>query len=108
VAAKLRAGLESAGLQVLDQTRLGEGEPWSDALRRMVTQSDAIVGLVGEDEISPWVSAEIKAAVASSKPALVLLANGASSAGLPGDVRTLEIDVNRLDSMAIAESLRSW
>jgi hypothetical protein len=62
---------------------------------------------VCEDEISPWVSGEIKAAVASSKPALVLLASGASNAGLPSDVRTLAVDVNRLDPMAIAESLRS-
>jgi hypothetical protein len=106
VAAKLRAGLQSAGLEVLDQTRLSPGEPWSEALSRMMVKSDAVLGLVCEDEISPWVSGEIKAAVASSKPALVLLASGASSAGLPSDVRTLAVDVNRLDPTAIAESLR--
>jgi hypothetical protein len=107
VAAKLRAGLEDAGLKVLDQTRLGAGEPWSEALQRMMAQSDAVVGLVCEDEISPWVSAEIQAAVASAKPALVLVAVGVSTAGLPSDVRKLQVDVNRLDPMAIAELLRS-
>lgn len=107
VAGKLRGGLESAGLAVLDQTQVSPGEPWSEALHRMMVQSDAVLGLVCEDEISPWVSGEIKAAVASSKPALVLLASGASNAGLPSDVRTLAVDVNRLDPMAIAESLRS-
>jgi len=107
LAAKIRAGLESADFDVLDQTRLGPGEPWSEALRRMMTQSDTVVGLVGEDVISPWVSSEIKAAVASSKPALVLFAAGASSAGLPSNVRTLAIDADRPDTMAIAELLRS-
>jgi TIR domain/YEATS family len=107
VAAKLRGGLQSAGFEVLDQTQVGPGEPWSEALRRMITQSDTVVGLIGEDEISPWVSAELKAAAASSKPALVLLATDSSGVKLPGDVRTLAIDANRPDVMAIAELLRS-
>jgi hypothetical protein len=107
VAAKLRTGLGNAGLEVLDQTRLAPGEPWSETLERMIAQSDAVVGLVGEDEISPWVSAEIKTALASSKPSLVLLTAGASSIGLPSEVRTLAIDANHFDPMKIADLLRS-
>ena len=107
VAAKLRGGLQSAGFEVLDQTRLDPGEPWSEALRRMITQADTVVGLIGEDDISPFVSAELKAAAASSKPVLVLLAAGASSVGLPDDIRTLAIDANRPDVTAIAALLRS-
>jgi hypothetical protein len=107
LASKLRAGLQDAGLEVFDQTQLGAGELWSEALRRMIAQADAVVGLVSEDEISPWVSAELKAAEASSKPALVLLAADASGIKLPGDVRTLTIDANRPDVTAIAELLRA-
>ena len=106
VAAKLREGLESAGLKVLDQTQLAPGEPWNDALRRMMAQSHAVVGLVGEEEISPWVSGEIKTAVASSKPALVLLPTGTSRVKLPSNVRTLKVDVDRIDPMAIVAELR--
>jgi hypothetical protein len=107
VAAKLRAGLQSAGLTVLDQTRLGAGEPWSETLQRMMAQSAAIVGLVCEDEISPWVSAEIQVAVGMAKPALVVVPAGVSIAGLPREARILQGDVNRLDAAAIAEQLRS-
>jgi hypothetical protein len=106
-AAKVREGLTKAGLDVLDQTRIDAGEVWSDALKRMISQADAVVGLVGEDEISPWVSAEIKAAVASEKPAFALLAPGSFSAGIPKGARTLEVDVNRLDPSSIAELIRS-
>jgi hypothetical protein len=107
VAAKLRGGLQSAGFEVLDQTRLDPGEPWNEALRRMITQADAVVGLIGEDGISPLVSADVNAAVASSKSALVLLAASASSVGLPKDVRTLPIDMKHPDVTAIAELLRA-
>jgi hypothetical protein len=107
VAAKLRAGLENAGLEVLDQTRLSESEPMSEALRRMMEQCDVVIGLLCEDEISPWVSDEIKTAVTSSKPTFVLLPAGASSVELPKGVQTLTVDVDRLDPTAIAEFLRS-
>jgi len=107
VAAKLRAGLKDEGLTVLDQTSLRAGEPWNDALRRMMAQSDEVVALVCEGEISPWVRAEIQAAAASAKPTLVLVAEDASTAGLPKEVQTRQIDVNRLDPKAIAAELGS-
>lgn len=106
VAAKIRGGLQSTGFEVLDQTRLDPGEPWSEALRRMITQCDTVVGLIGEDGISPLVSADVNAAVVSSKPALVLLGTGASNVKLPSDVRTLTIDASRPDVRAIAQLLR--
>ena len=105
-AGKLRNGLKSAGFEVLDQTRLASGEPWGEALQRMIAQSHAVVGLVGDDEISPVVSGEINAAVASSKPALVLLPTGTSRVKLPSNVRRLEVDVDRIDPMAVVAELR--
>jgi hypothetical protein len=107
VAAKVRAGLESAGVEVLDQTRLGPDEPLTEALQRMIVRSEAVVGLVGDDEISPWVDAEIKAALASSKPALVLLTSGASAPGLPDNVHVVSVDPNHLDPKTIYELIRS-
>ncbi len=107
LAAQLRDGFENVGLTILDQTRVVAGEPWSEVLQRMIAQSDAVVGLVSEDDISPWVSEEIQAAVALGKPALVLAAAGVSTAGLPSDVRPLQVDMNQLDPTTIADLLHS-
>jgi hypothetical protein len=106
-AAKLREGFKKVGFDVFDQTCIDAGEPWGEALRRMISQSDAVVGLVVEDEISPWVSAEIEAAAASEKPAFVLQAPGTSSAGIPSNARTLQVDVSHFDPSRIADLLRS-
>lgn len=107
VAAKLRAGLQAAGIKILDQTRLGPGDPSGDTLRRMIAQSDGVVGLVSEGEVTPWVSAEIQTAAASAKPTLVLLASGASPSGLPKEVQMRQIDVSSLDLKAIAADVGS-
>ena len=106
-AARWRVGLNKAGFEVMDQTRLGAGERWGEALKRMISQADAVVGLVGDDEISPWVSAELEAAVAADKPAFAFLSPQASTVGIPSAVRTVQVDVSRFDLSQIAEILRS-
>jgi hypothetical protein len=108
VAAKLRAGLENAGFQVLDQTRLDVGALWTEELRRMMEQCDAVVALVGDDDISPFVAADIKAALASSRPTLVLRPAGSSRAELPSDVRVLPIDMTQPDLSGVVSCLRSF
>jgi hypothetical protein len=107
LAAKLRVGLEDAGLKVLDQTRLEPGDSVNETLRQMMVQADGIIGFVGHGEISPWVSTEIQAAVASAKPAIVFTASGASITGLPSEIETRQVDVNSLDLGAIAAEFRS-
>jgi hypothetical protein len=104
-AARLREGLEKAGLEVLDQSRVGAGEPWREALLRMIARSDAVIGLVEGDEVSPWVSAEMQTAMAAAKPTVALLGSGASGIGLPDEVRTMALDVKRLDPAPIIEML---
>jgi pYEATS domain-containing protein involved in immunity/TIR domain-containing protein len=110
VAAKLRTALESEGIEIQDQTRLKPGQPWNDTLRNMLAKSDGVVGLVGEGEVTSWVSAEIQAAAASAKPTLVLIAGDTPGTGLPGlpkGVQTRQIDLNHLDLKAIAAELGS-
>ena len=107
VAAELRAGLGTAGFEVLDQSRLSAGAPLSESLQRMIAQADILLALIGGEEISPWVSFEIKAAVASSKPTLVLVPSGASISGLPPDIQTHTVDLKRIDPAEIANLLRS-
>jgi hypothetical protein len=107
LAAELRASLGTAGFQVLDQSRLSSGAPLSESLQRMIAQADVLLALIGGEETSPWVGAEIKTAVASSKPAVVLVAKETLIAGLPPDVQRLEVDFKRIDLNKIAELLHS-
>lgn len=101
VATRLRSGLQEANVEVLDQTKLATGDQWVEGLHRMLERSDAVIGIVGANEISPWVMTEMEDAVEADKPALVLLAPGASRAGLPDGIEVLEmrIDDRNLDSV---------
>jgi hypothetical protein len=104
-ASKLRAGLVAEGLQVHDQTELKAGDPLSEVVRRMMEKSDAVLVLAGDDVISPFVNADIKAAVASSKPTLVLRSPDASSVQLSDDVHALTVNINDVDPGMVASQL---
>jgi hypothetical protein len=106
-AAKIRSKLDSVGITVLDQTQLKAGDPWREALQRMLEQSDRVVALVGDDEIGPFVSAEISAALAASKPTFVLRPASASPLQLPEEVRILITDTADPEPTVIAEILGS-
>lgn len=106
-ASKLRESFKRAGVEVLDQTRFGAGEPLAEAMQRMISRSDAVVGLVVDEEVSPWVSAEMEAAAICEKPVFALLAPGASSVGIPTNARILQGDLNQFDAVSITSQLRS-
>jgi hypothetical protein len=106
LATRLRTGLEEAGWEVLDQTQIGSGGSSSEVLMSTMANATAVVGLVCDDEISPWVGLEIGAAVASGKKVLLLVAAGASISGLK-DIRRMEIDPKNPDTAAIAGQLRA-
>jgi hypothetical protein len=107
VAAILRNGLAKEGLEVVDQTNLAPGVPFSETLQRLMERADCVVCIVAEDEISPLVNDEIKAAIASAKPTWVLLGSSASSANVPSGARTIALDLNGLDPSVIAKTVRS-
>jgi hypothetical protein len=106
-AAKLRAGLVAEGLTVHDPAEIKVGEPIREVVRRMMENSDAIVALASDDVISPFVYADINAALASSKPTLVLLSPDASSVTLPDGVRPLTVDIDRLDTGMVVSHLQN-
>jgi hypothetical protein len=106
MASKLREGLKQAGVEVLDQSRINSGEPWSEAVQRMIAQSDAVIGLVGSDEISPFVIDELGAAVASAKPSVVLLPADNSGVELPSSVTKLRFDPVSPNVLSIAQFLK--
>lgn len=102
VAAKLRERLQSAGMQVLDQTQLGPGEPWQEASMAMITKADAVVSLIGDQEVSPFMGAEMGFAVASAKPTLALLTDEATAPKLPPEVQVERFDLSRFDAGLIS------
>lgn len=106
-AAMLRRGLAGAGFIVLDQTQLGDDASPKGSLSGMIARADAVVGLVGDSDISPWVREEMGAAVSSDKPTFALLMPGASGAGLSESVQALRIDSSNIDEGAIQKLLSS-
>jgi hypothetical protein len=106
-AARLREDLKKADLEVLDQTRIDAADSPADAVRRLIAQTDAVVALVVDDEISPWVSDELVAALALDKPAFALLSPQASGTGIPNEVRTVRFDASGPDVSRLADLLRT-
>lgn len=104
-AAMLRQSLTTAGLEVLDQTRLRPGESWRETLSGMISLADAVIGIVGESDISPWVREEMAAAAYTEKPTLAVLMPGASGAGLSGSVQALQMDESNIGSKTIDKVL---
>lgn len=106
-AAKVREDLKKAGVDVLDQTRIDAADSPTDAIRRLIAQADAVVGLVADDELSPWVRDELASALSSDKPAFALLAPQASGAGLPSEVRVVRVEASGFDASKIADLVRA-
>ena len=107
VAANLRSSLGQLGFEVRDQSSLSAGEPFSESLQLMLARADTFLALIGGEQASPWVNSEIRAAMASSKPAIILVSQETPVAGLPSDIQQVQVDFNRIDLNKIAELLRS-
>ena len=95
-------------MEVYDQTRIDPGSPWDEAVRRMILQADAVVGIVGDAEISPFVNDELRAAAAAVKPSVVLVSRENNGAGLPENIQLLKVDMGNLEIQKIAELLKPW
>jgi TIR domain/YEATS family len=102
IAAQLREHMTRAGLQVLDQTQLSPDEPWRETLMGMITKSDAVVSLIGDQDVSPIVGSEMGFAVASSKPTLALLTASAGDVKLPQEVQVERLDPSGFDAGLIS------
>jgi hypothetical protein len=107
IAARLREELKKiAGIEVLDMSRVNVGEPLSEAVQRMISKSDAVIGIVGEDEVSPFVIDELRVGVAAAKPSGVLLPEGNSGMELPDSVERLQFDTVAPSALRVAEFLK--
>ena len=105
-ASKLRESLKAAGIDVFDQTRLKPGEPWNETVQRMIAQSDGVIGLVGTDDVSPFVMNELGVAAQSSKPSVVLVSKGSAAHALPPEIPRLQFDSNKPNVSGIVEFLK--
>lgn len=68
----LRHTLESLGLQVVDDSQIGPGEPWELAARNLQAGADATIAYVSSDTPSPFVAREVNASMQAGKPTLVI------------------------------------
>lgn len=105
-AAKLRTKLQEAGMEVLDASQVGAGQSLTESIRQMLARSDAVIGLVGESDPSPWVIDEMKVAEAADKPSVILAPMGRSNftgVDLPRGIQRYEIDLRSFEQSAISE-----
>lgn len=104
-AAKVRERLKAAGVEVLDQTRLVPGEIWDEAIQRMLREADAVVGIVSDDQVSPWVATELSVATKTEKPTFALFTEACPVSDFPNSVQQMQ--VNSFNPEDIVELLRS-
>jgi hypothetical protein len=68
----LRHTLESLGLQVVDDSQIGPGEPWELAARNLQAGADATIAYVSSDTPSQFVAREVNTSMQAGKPTLVI------------------------------------
>lgn len=107
-ASRLREGLTRAGVQVLDQTQVATGMPPAEALQNMIATSDAVIGLIGDDQVSPFVTSEIDFAIASAKPTLALVSTDAGSVKLPSEIELQQFQPEEFEHGELAHKIASW
>jgi transcription initiation factor IIF auxiliary subunit len=102
-AARLRSNLESQAYTVLDQSMLKIGEPLAESLQRMVNRSDVVLALIPDDEIPPWVEAELRFAQAQGKPVLAATTQQARGLRLPDGVSRIILSDDGIDAEALGK-----
>ncbi len=107
IAARVREQLQNAGLQVFDQTKIEPGAPWEETLSGMIVKSDAVVGVIGDTEVSPWVAMELGMASGLAKPTLALLTPEAGDLKLPRQVQVERLGLESLNLERISALLQS-
>ncbi len=100
LAGKVKGYLEKSGVHWLDSTSVKTGAPVNETIERLISSADAVVGIVGDDDVSPWVISELKTGIASGKRSFTLLPSGTSSEGLPSSVEARHIVKNDAASLA--------
>jgi hypothetical protein len=88
-AAHVRKQFQDASYVVLDPSQVEIGVSWNEALRKMISKSDAVVGIIGDDQPTPFMVAEIEESVASGKPTIVLAAKDGNFTGIPKSVHRI-------------------
>jgi putative ABC transport system ATP-binding protein len=109
VAGSLRRSLEETGLRCTYATAVETGCSKSVSVERLITRCNAVVAVVGDDEVSPFVLGELELALVASKPAIALVAEGASPAGLHTGVDQLRFSASGYQvEPHVVNSLVGW
>ena len=93
LANRVKSALETRGYQVLSANQAAPGVPFDAAARKMIRESDVVMGIVSSDYTSPFVIDELGAAARSDKPTIALLDRGVSQPQGLGEVANrIELD----------------
>lgn len=93
LATRIKGGLQDQGYQTLDPKQLDPGVPWEAASRKMLRESDLVIGLITSEYASPAVLNELNQA-AHIKPTVALVDRGIGNPyGLESDMIRIELDL---------------
>ncbi|MCS6290879.1 MAG: TIR domain-containing protein [Nitrospira sp.] len=111
-AQEIRQTVENLGARVLDARSISSGLPLTAAIKKLIRESDAVIGVIGSEYPSPYVIDEMKTATAQDKPVVTFLPDNIDSPlGLSSDVQMLRVGKdNKLTNSLIAgfvEKLRT-
>ena len=108
LAHRIAVELEKAGLSAVDpEYRISQGESWRSAVLDAMSQSHAVVAVVGSplDAHETWVSYEVGMAEATAKPVIVMAPDTHPVSDLPPDLR--ETRVRTFDPQAPEQGARA-
>jgi len=79
VVQQLRKGLEEQGYEVTDSNLAAEpGQDWQASVEKAISQSDALLAVVGEGSLSSFLEHEIQLAEAQDKPVIPIVVGNQS------------------------------
>ena len=110
-AAGLRRALEGQGISVQDATSISESSlPIEAAVRRSIRNSDAVVGVIGEETASPFLIDELEFARKSGRQVMMLNRRGNRKLfGMSPDLvsygTSLELDTDQITAEHVLQAL---
>jgi len=110
-AAGLKRELEDRGVSVLDASSISEASvPVEAAVRRSIRNSDAVVGVIGEDTASPFLIDELEFARKAGRQVMMLNRPGMGKAfgvspGLVSYGTSLELDTDQVTAENVVQAL---
>lgn len=97
----VKFALQDYPIDFIDATSVKPGDPFGPAVRRMIRQSDAVIGLVGTDTVSPILIDELNEAKLAGKQVLTMQSESVDKPfGLPAGLAPLRVNFSHMEANA--------